>query len=107
MENYDLWEKVVIASLKLKNTLGFIDGLITKPTETQGECSDEAKAWEMVNSMVMPQIMNVIDPRIHTCVAYVDTTQHLWENIKKRYDVPNIPRVHKLKAEIASYKQNK
>jgi len=34
MENYDLWEKVVIASLKLKNTLGFIDGLITKPTET-------------------------------------------------------------------------
>jgi len=26
---------------------------------------------------------------------------------KKRYDVPNIPRIHKLKAEIASCKQNK
>ena len=29
----------------------------------------------------------------------------MWENIRKRYSIPNIPRIHKLKAEIASCKQ--
>ena len=49
--------------------------------------------------------MNVIDPRLHSSLAYVDTAQKLWENIKKRYSVPNVPRIHHLKAEIASCKQ--
>jgi len=31
----------------------------------------------------------------------------LWENIKTRYVMPNIPKIHKLKAEITSCKQNK
>ena len=69
-KNYDLGGKVVITSLRSKNKLGFIDGSITKPTEKEGE---EAKAWEMVNSMVLSWIMNVIDPRLHKSVAYVDT----------------------------------
>jgi len=51
--------------------------------------------------------MNVIDPRLRKSVAHVDTAQQLWENFKKRYDVPSPPRIHKLKAEIASCKQDK
>jgi len=51
--------------------------------------------------------MSVIDPRQHKCVAYVDMAQKLWVNIKKRYDVLNIPKIQKLKPEIASCKQNK
>jgi len=39
-------------------------------------------------------------------MAYVDSAQKLWENVKKRYAVANIPKIHRLKAEIASYKQN-
>ena len=61
----------------------------------------------MVNSMVISWIMSVIDLRLHKSVSYVDTAQQLWDNIKKRYDVLNIPRVHKLQTEIASCKQNK
>ena len=43
-KNYDLWKKAVITSLRLKHKLSFTDGSITKPTETKGEYSNEAKA---------------------------------------------------------------
>jgi len=60
-----------------------------------------------VNSMIVSWIMNVIDPKLHKSVAYVDSAQKLWKNIQKRYAIPNILKIHKLKAEIASRKQNK
>jgi len=85
--NYDLWEKAVITSLESKNKLGFIDGSITKPETKDGVVSDKGRAWEMVNSIVVSWIMNVIDPRLHKSVAYV-------ENIKNWYDVPNICKIH-------------
>jgi len=93
--NYDLWHDVVITSLKSKNKLGFIDGSITKLKIKDGVFLDEARAWEMVNSMIVSWIMNVIDPRFHKSVAYVETAQQLRQNIKKWYDVPNIPKIHK------------
>jgi len=48
-----------------------------------------------------------MDSRLHQPVAYVDRVQQLWKNIKKMCDVPNIPVIHKLNAQIASCKQNK
>jgi len=59
----------------------------------------------MVNSMITSWIMNVIDPKLHPSMACVDTAQKMWENIWKRYSIPNIPRIHQLKAAIASCKQ--
>jgi len=51
--------------------------------------------------------MNVIEPKLHISVAYVDSAQNLWKNIKKRYVVANIQKIHRLKAEIASCKQGR
>ena len=50
---------------------------------------------------------DVIDMRLHMSMAFVDYTRTLWEDIGKRYVVANIPKIRKLKAEIASYRQNK
>ena len=91
--------------MKATNKLGFIDGKITKPTVTEGEESDEANAWDMVNSMVTSWIMNVIDPKLHGSIAYVKSAHKMWTDIQKRYFVPNMPKIHILKAEIALYKQ--
>jgi len=82
--------------LRAKNKLGFVDGTITKP-DTKG--GDENFAMKMVNSMITSWIMNVIDPKLHGSIAYVNAAHAMWENIRKRYSIPNIPRIHKLKAE--------
>jgi len=63
-------------------------------------------SWIMNNSMITSWIMNVIDPQLHASVAYANSTHKMWGNIKKQYSMPNVPRIHKLKAEIASCKQS-
>ena len=81
--------------MKSKNKLGFIDGSITKPKKKDGEITEEGKAWEMVNSMIVSWIINVIDRRLHKSAANIDSAEELWENIQKRYAVPNIPKIHR------------
>ena len=104
-KNYELWERAVRTSLRSKNKLRFIDGTISRLVKEDGKGLPEINAWEMVNSMIQSWLMNVIEPKLHKSVAYVDSAQKLWENIKKRHAVANIPKIHKLKAEIASCKQ--
>ena len=104
-KNYGLWEKAIRTSLKSKNKLGFIDETIAKPSITEGKNAGELQAWEMVNSMISSWILNVIDPRLRTSVAYAESTQAMWSNLKKRYVVANTPKIHQLKASIAACKQ--
>jgi len=104
-KNYDLWEKAVKTALKSKNKLGFIDGSIQRPMVEKEEFLAELNVLEMVNSMVISWILNVLDPKLHASIAYVDSAHITWENIHKQYLVPNAPRIHQLKAEIASSKQ--
>ena len=49
----------------------------------------------------------MIDPKLHPNVAYVFTTHKIWENLQKRYLVPYVPCTHQLKADVASYMQEK
>jgi len=55
--------------------------------------------------MITSWIPNVIDPKLHTSVAYEYTAHKMRVNIQKRYSVINVPLIHQLKAEIASCKQ--
>jgi len=104
-KNYELWEKPVTTGLTEKNKMAFINGTITKPNMNKGASPAEMNAWVIVNSMITSWILNVIDPNLHASTAYADSAQAIWENIKKRYSVPNVPKIHQLKAEIASCKQ--
>ena len=85
--------------------MAFINVTITKPDTATGAKPVEVNAWVIVNSMVTSWILNVIDPKLHASVAYTDSAQSIWENIQKRYAVPNVPKIHQFKAEIASFKQ--
>ena len=93
--------------LRSKNELGFIDEMIMNSNKKDGKTLAEINTQEIVNSMIQPYIINLINPKLHKSVAYVDFTQKLWENIQKRYAVPKIPKIDKLKVEIALCKQDK
>ena len=96
-----MWEQAIQTALLAKNKLGFIDGSITEP---MNKTTVEGKAWIMINSMITSWLMNMIDPRLHTGFAYVKSAKKLWENIHRRYLVPNVPKIHQLKAQIVSCK---
>ena len=101
-ENYNLWEQAVRTALKAKNKLGFIDGRKTKLKVKEGEDTTQLNAREIVNSMITSWIINVINPKLHASVMYVESAQ---EKTTKCYSIPYLPRIHQLKAEIASFKQ--
>ena len=104
-KNYDLRQQAIRTALRAKNKVAFIDGTLINPTLKDDTNLAEANAWEMVNSIIMSWIMNVIDPKLHPSVAYVDLAQRMWENIRKRFSIPNVPRIHQLKSTIASCRQ--
>ena len=84
-----------------KNKVPFIDGTISKPEIKKGAYSAKASAWIIVNSMVTLWL----DPKHHASIADANLTEAIWENIQKRYAVPNVHKIHRLEAEITSCKQ--
>jgi len=104
-KNYDLWEKVVVTALRAKNKLGFLKGIVKKPVLAEEGDPMELQAWEIVNSMISSWILNVIDPRLQSSIAFTDLAYAMWTTLKKRYSVANVPKIHKLKANIADCKQ--
>lgn len=59
----------------------------------------------MINSIICLWILNVVNPKLHTSIAYADTAQDMWTNSQKRYVVGNTPKIHQLKADLAACKQ--
>jgi len=104
-KNYDLWERAVRMALRSKNKLGFIDGTLTRPEAKGGEDFLETDAWDMTNSMLCSWLLNVIDPTLRASIVYADTVKVMWDDIRKRYAMPNTPKIHQLKANIANCKQ--
>ena len=93
-KNYDMWERAVRTALKAKNKLGFIDGTLPRPKQKKGEEFSEADAWDMTNSMLCSWLLNVIDPKLRTSIAYSKTAMIIWDDIRKRYAMANTPKIH-------------
>jgi len=91
-KNYDLWKKAVRTVLQSKNKLRFIDRIIKKPKDDLSEIN----AWEMVNSMICSWILNDVDPKLHTSIAYAETAREKWTNLQKSYAIGNAPKMSKV-----------
>jgi len=55
--------------------------------------------------MLCSWLLNIIDPKVRLNVAYIGTAYAIWNDLKKRYSVANLPKIHQLKAAIANCKQ--
>ena len=59
----------------------------------------------MVNSTICSWLLNIIDPKLRSTVAYTHITKTMWDDIKKRYNSSDMPKKHSLKTKIANCKQ--
>jgi len=65
----------------------------------------ELRSCEMVNSMICSWILNVIEPKLCNSVAFVETAELMWSNLKKHYAVANAPKIHQLKTSLVECNQ--
>ena len=90
---------------RAKNKLGFIEGTLMRPTTKDDEEFFECHTWNMANSMLCYWLLNVIDPKLRMMIAYCETARSMWDDLWKRCEMANTPKMHQLKENIANCKQ--
>lgn len=101
-ENYNEWSSEMVNALQAKRKLGFIKGTLKKPDEN----SPDLDNWLTVNSMIVGWIRASIEPKVRSTVTYITDAYQLWEDLKQRFSVGNTVRVHQIKAQLASCRQD-
>lgn len=96
------WSRAITLSFKSRQKFGFVDGTITKPTE-----SKKLLDWETNNSMLVSWILRTIDPEVAASVPYMEEAKKLWDYLEKRFCVSTGPRIQQLRAKIVGCKQTK
>lgn len=102
-ENYAEWASELENALRAKRKFGFIDGSLKMPDEKEEPTN--AEMWRTANSMIVGWIRASISPTIRSTVPFSPQACKMCTELKKRFSVGSGVRVHQLKAELASCKQ--
>ncbi|CAA7049973.1 unnamed protein product [Microthlaspi erraticum] len=100
-ENYAEWASELENALRDKRKSGFINGTLSRPIDKPREL----EAWNTVNSMIVGWIRASISPKIRSTVTFTSDAHKLWIDLMTRFSVGNGVRVHQLKSELASCRQ--
>jgi len=99
--NYSIWTIAMTTSLEAKNKLGFIDGSIAMPVETD----PFHKIWCRCNSMVKLWLLNSVSKQIYTSILYFKAAAEIWNDLHTRFHKSNLPRLYKLRHQLHSLRQ--
>ncbi|XP_074277036.1 uncharacterized protein LOC141600691 [Silene latifolia] len=99
--NYDEWSRSFRLALLAKDKLGYIDGTITKPSDT----AEEFKIWRSTNALVTAWIYSSIATELAKSISYRPEAKLVWDNIRQRFSQENEARIYRLKAEISACRQ--
>ncbi|KAA8531041.1 hypothetical protein F0562_005750 [Nyssa sinensis] len=94
---YNTWHQSMLIALSTKNKLGFIDGTISKPSDSSAA---ELLQWTCCNNMVKAWLLNSISKEISASVIYCNTARDIWVELKERFSQVNGPRMFQLEQGI-------
>ncbi|XP_019086206.1 PREDICTED: uncharacterized protein LOC104752838 [Camelina sativa] len=77
-------------SIEAKNKLGFVDGSIIRPAETD----PYYPIWKRCNSMVKSWMLNSVMKQIYSSILYFATAAELWKDLYTRFHKSNLPRLY-------------
>ncbi|XP_042974688.1 uncharacterized protein LOC122306322 [Carya illinoinensis] len=101
-DNYNSWRRSMEMALKAKNKLGFVNGSIIQPHETDSTYSK----WDRCNSMVLLWILNSVSCEIGEIVVYALTAKDMWDELNNQFSQGNEPRIFQLQKELSSLSQD-
>ncbi|KAA8529568.1 hypothetical protein F0562_033633 [Nyssa sinensis] len=87
----------MLIALSTKNKLDFIDGTISKPSNSSAA---ELLQWTRCNNMVKAWLLNSISKEILASVIYCNTARNIWVELKERFSQVNDPQMFQLEQEI-------
>ncbi|XP_022856063.1 uncharacterized protein LOC111377235, partial [Olea europaea var. sylvestris] len=87
--------------LFVKNKIGFIDGSIAKPDNSD----DQVSNWIRNNNIVISWILNSVSKEISASVIYSESAHDIWIDLKERFQQRNGPRIFQLRRELMNLTQ--
>lgn len=97
-DNYVTWSRAMRIALSAKNKLGFVDGSIFPPDETD----PLFPTWQRCNDMVLSWLLNSISPNLSGNVIYATYAFQVWKDLAERLCRNNGPHIYQ--SSIASKK---
>ncbi|CAB79159.1 LTR retrotransposon like protein [Arabidopsis thaliana] len=99
--NYEEWACGFKTALRSRKKFGFLDGTIPQPLDGSPDLED----WLTINALLVSWMKMTIDSELLTNISHRDVARDLWEQIRKRFSVSNGPKNQKMKADLATCKQ--
>ncbi|XP_074278482.1 uncharacterized protein LOC141602071 [Silene latifolia] len=99
--NYDEWSQSFKLALLAKGKLGYIDGTISKPPDSDSNI----ESWRSANALVTLWIYNAHESDIRKQVSLRPEAKQVWDNIKTRFCQANDARVYRLQADLIACRQ--
>jgi len=82
IRNYLAWSRRALLLLKAKKLEGFVNGKVAEPED---KSSDEWKAWDATNSLVVAWLFSSMSPTIAGSVDTIATASGVWDALSKMY----------------------
>lgn len=103
--NYQYWARLITIALSGLGKVGYINGEIKSPTETE-ITSSKYQEWQMNDSLVLSWILHSIEPSISELFIFSETALDLWNSLEEMYGIKHkYLRIFQLKQELAQIKQ--
>lgn len=101
MENYSVWSRAMLISLRAKNKIAFIDGSCKRPAAE----NLLLQQWERCNALVLSWIMNSVSKDIFGGIVYSTDASVVWTDLKEQFDKVNGSRIFALHRDIGHLTQ--
>lgn len=92
----------MVIALSVKNKLGFVDGSIPKPDDSDPNL---LVSWKRNNNIVISWILNSVTKEISASIIFADSALHIWQDLKDRFQRSNGPRIFQLRSELINHRQ--
>ncbi|KAF5465955.1 hypothetical protein F2P56_015918 [Juglans regia] len=90
-------------TLNIKNKLGFIDGNISKPTDSSDPFFTPG---ERCNDMIIAWTQHSISFEQRSTIAHANTVANVWNDLRGRFSIQNAPHIFQLTKAISSLVQD-
>ncbi|XP_022853674.1 uncharacterized protein LOC111375116 [Olea europaea var. sylvestris] len=101
--NYYAWARSIKRELRIKNKLGFINGNICEPADSNHFLMEH---WLCCNVIVIAWLQNSMSIDIKSQILYADTARELWLYLEHLLGQQNAPWIYEVKQSIATLMQN-
>ncbi|KAH0711846.1 hypothetical protein KY289_007805 [Solanum tuberosum] len=102
-ENYSLWSRSMLITLRAKSKIGFVLGICRK-----GDYSSALEEqWKKCNAFVLAWIMNLVSKELLSGIVYASDDATVWAYLKERFDKVDGSRIYQLHREICTIYQDK